>query len=50
MPSPNELIGIVVLIFVIWLVLKLAKVAFKLILFVMSVLLLFGVVYFLFLR
>ena len=50
MPSPNELIGIVVLILVIWFVLKLAKVAFKLILFVIGVMLLFGVVYFLFLR
>jgi hypothetical protein len=50
MPSPNELIGILVVILAIWFVLKLAKVAIRLILFVIAVVTLLGVVYFLFLR
>ena len=48
MPGLHELIGILVAIFVIWLVLKMAKVAIKFILLVIALLVAGWFVYFLF--
>lgn len=45
MPSLNELIGILVLIFVIWIILKLAKVAIRLTLLIIGVVLILWVFY-----
>jgi hypothetical protein len=50
MPGPHELIGILVAILVIWFVLKVAKVAIKIIFLVIALLVAGGVVYFLFMR
>jgi hypothetical protein len=50
MPSINELLGILIAIIVIWVILKLAKVAIRLILFVIAVLLIAGVLYYVFMR
>ena len=50
MPSINELLGILVAIIVIWVVLKLAKVALRLIIFVIAVLLIAGALYYVFMR
>jgi len=50
MPGINELLGILIAIIVIWVVLKLAKVAIRLILFVIGVLLIAGVLYYVFMR
>jgi len=50
MPSLQELIGILVVIFVIWLVVKMAQFAIRLILFVVAMLLIVGGLYFLFVR
>jgi hypothetical protein len=50
MPGAHELIGILVAIFVIWIILKVAKVAIKFIILVIALLAAAGVVYFLFMR
>jgi mannose/fructose/N-acetylgalactosamine-specific phosphotransferase system component IID len=50
MPSPNELLGLVIVIFVIWFVLKLARVAIRLILFVIAVIVIIGAFYWIFMR
>ena len=50
MPSIHELVWIVIAILVIWFFLKLAKVAIRLILFVIALLLAAGVVYYVFMR
>jgi hypothetical protein len=50
MPSMNELLGLLIAILVIWFVLKLAKVAVRLILFVIAVLLIAGALYYVFMR
>ncbi|HKS24533.1 MAG TPA: hypothetical protein VJZ76_17160 [Thermoanaerobaculia bacterium] len=50
MPGPQELIGILVAIFVIWFVLKLAKVAIKFIILLIALLAVAGLVYYLFMR
>jgi hypothetical protein len=50
MPSINELLGILIAIIVIWFVLKLAKVAIRMIFLVIAVVLIAGVVYFVFMR
>ena len=50
MPTAQELIGILVVIAVIWIVLKMAKVAIKLILFIITLLVAAGVLYYLFAR
>ena len=50
MPSAQELIGILIAIAVIWLVLKLAKVAIRLILFIMAVVLIVGALYYISVR
>ena len=50
-PMPmNELLGILIAIIVIWVILKLAKVAIRLILFVIAVLLIAGALYYVFMR
>ena len=50
MPAMNELIGLLIAILVIWFVLKLAKVAIRLILFVIAVILIAGALYYVFMR
>jgi hypothetical protein len=50
MPSINELLGILIAIIVIWVILKLAKVAIRLIFFVIAVLLIAGAIYYVFMR
>jgi hypothetical protein len=46
----NELIGLLIAILVIWFVLKLAKVAIRLILFVIAVVIIAGALYYVFMR
>ncbi len=46
----NQLPGILIAIIVIWVILKLAKVAIRLILFVIAVLLIAGALYYVFMR
>jgi multisubunit Na+/H+ antiporter MnhG subunit len=46
MPSTNELLGILIAIIVIWFVLKLAKVAIRMIFLLIAVLLIAGVAYY----
>jgi hypothetical protein len=48
MPSPAELLGILIVVVVIWIVLKLARVAVRLILFLIGLTLVIGVLYYLF--
>lgn len=50
MPSVNELLGILIAIIVIWIILKLAKVAIRMILFLIAVLLIAGALYYVFMR
>ena len=45
MPSSTELLGLVIIIFFIWLVLKLAKVAIRIILFVIALVVIIGAIY-----
>ena len=47
MPGAYELLGLLVIIFVIWLVLKMMRVAIKLILFVIAIVIIGGAVYWL---
>lgn len=46
MPGINELLGILIAIIVIWIVLKLAKVAIRLIFLVIAVLIIAGAIYY----
>jgi hypothetical protein len=50
MPGLNEIIGVLIVIFVIWFVLKLARVAVRLILFIIGITLLIGAFYYFFVR
>ena len=50
MPSASEIVGVLIVIFLIWFVLKLARVAIRLILFIIGMLLLIGALYFVFMR
>ena len=50
MPSASEIIGVLIVILVIWVVLKLARVAIRLILFIIGIMLLIGALYYLFMR
>lgn len=50
MPSLQELIGILVVVILIWLVLKMARVALRLIAFIIGLLLILGVLYLVFVR
>ena len=50
MPTTAEIVGILVAIFAIWFVLKLAKLAVRLIVFIIGVLLILAAVYYVFMR
>ncbi len=50
MPSTNELLGLVLVIFAIWFVLKLARLAIRLILFIIAVVVIIGALDWLFVR
>ncbi len=50
MPGPQELIGVLVVIAIIWFVVKLARVAVRLIAFVVAMLLVVGALYFVLVR
>ena len=50
MPSLEELIGILVVALVIWVLLKMAQIAIRLILFAIALILIVGGLYFLFVR
>ena len=50
MPSLQELIGILVVILVIWVFLKMAQIAIRLILFAVAMILIVGAIYFVFMR
>jgi hypothetical protein len=50
MPTAQELLGILIAVLVIWFVLKMMKVAIKLIVFVIGLLLAAGLLYYLFAR
>ena len=50
MPGIQELLGVLIVIFVIWFVLKMARVAIRLILFVIALVLVMGALYFMFVR
>jgi hypothetical protein len=50
MPSLEELIGILVVVLVIWVLLKMAQIAIRLILFAIALILIVGGLYFLFVR
>ena len=50
MPTGQELLGLLIAIAVIWLILKMMKVAIRSILFVIGLLLVLGLLYFLFAR
>ncbi|HJW93874.1 MAG TPA: hypothetical protein VJ901_09665 [Thermoanaerobaculia bacterium] len=50
MPPTAEIVGILIAIFAIWIVLKLAKIAFRLIVFIIGVLLILGAAYYVFMR
>ncbi|MEA2571126.1 MAG: hypothetical protein QOI24_3127 [Acidobacteriota bacterium] len=50
MPSFQELLGILIVVIVIWFVLKMARVAIRLMVFLLGLAALFGVLYFVFVR
>lgn len=50
MPGIQELLGVLIVIFVIWFVLKMARVAIRMILFVIALVLLVGALYYVFVR
>ena len=50
MPGLQELIGVLIIIAVIWFVLKLARVAVRLILFIIGLVIVLGVLFFVFVR
>ncbi len=50
MPSLNELLGLLIAIFIIWVVLKLARVAIKLILYIIAIVIIAGAVLWIFMR
>ncbi|HEV7765774.1 MAG TPA: hypothetical protein VGQ76_12290 [Thermoanaerobaculia bacterium] len=50
MPSTEELLFLVIAIFVLWVVLKLAKLAIRVILFLITIAIVFGVIWHFFLR
>ena len=50
MPSPVEIVGILVAIFVIWFLLKLARLAVRMIIFIIGLLLIAGAAYYVFMR
>lgn len=50
MPSANELLGLVIVIFIIWIILKVARVAIRLIFFVITLVIIIGALNWVFVR
>ena len=50
MPGFQELLGILIVVIIIWFVLKMARVAIRLIVFLIGLMLLLGVLYYVFVR
>ena len=50
MPGTNELLGLLIVIFIVWVVLKLARVAIRLIIFIIMAVIVLGALYWLFAR
>ena len=50
MPTAAEIVGILIAIFAIWIVLKLAKIAIRMIVFIIGLLLVLAAVYYVFMR
>ena len=50
MPAAQELLGIFIAILVIWIILKMAKIAIRMIFFIIAVVLIVGAVYYMFVR
>lgn len=50
MPTTPEIVGILIAIFAIWIVLKLAKIAIRMIVFIIGVLLVLAAIYYVFMR
>jgi hypothetical protein len=50
MPSASEILGLLVVIFIIWVVLKVARVAIRLIFFAVTLVVILGVIYWVFMR
>ena len=50
MPTTAEIVGILIAIFAIWFVLKLAKLAVRMIIFIIGLLLILAAVYYIFMR
>ena len=50
MPGAQELLGLVIVVFVIWIVLKMAAVAIRIIFLLITLAVIFGAVYWLFMR
>ncbi|MGZ5476722.1 MAG: hypothetical protein ACXW3E_08415 [Thermoanaerobaculia bacterium] len=50
MPGANELLGLVIAILICWVLLKVARVAIKLFLFVIAIVIVFGAYYWVFVR
>ena len=50
MPSLQELLGILIVVVVLWFVLKMARVAIRLVVFIVGLAILAGVLYFVFMR
>jgi hypothetical protein len=50
MPGADELLGLVIVIFAVWVLLKVARVAIRLILFVVSIVIIIGAFYLVFVR
>lgn len=50
MPTTAEIVGILIAIFAIWFVLKLAKLALRMIIFIIGLLLILAAVYYVFMR
>ncbi len=50
MPGINELLGLLIIIFVVWIFLKMVRVAIRVIFFVITIIVILGAVYWLFSR
>jgi hypothetical protein len=50
MPTNPEIVGILIAIFAIWIVLKLAKIAIRMIVFIIGLLLVLAAIYYVFMR
>jgi hypothetical protein len=50
MPGAQELLGLVIVVFVIWILLKVTAMAIRIIVFLITIVVIFGAVYWLFMR